>query len=249
MPRNPDKYAYVDMYYSKYHRETLFVLAVLGAAEVGKTALIQCFGSMGALMTEMEENCGYIETEEPQNSHHSVDLGVDVDEIILEVWDTPGHKRLESVALEVCYRPEMHGHMIVFDVTNTESFNHATRILANLKKHKAQISSSQQQQHVYLAQRNNYLVLVGNKCDLASSTSSSGSSNRVGEEVVKRGGGDLDDSLREVSFEAASALAAEYNSPYIEVSAATGLHVKEAFERLASDIRCMVHEDEASHYI
>lgn len=67
-----------------------------------------------------------------------------------QIWDTAGQERFQS--LTAAYYRNAVGAMIVYDITNRSSFEHATDWLAQVHDH---------------AHESLVLVLVGNKCDLA----------------------------------------------------------------------------------
>uniref|UniRef100_K3X441 Uncharacterized protein n=1 Tax=Globisporangium ultimum (strain ATCC 200006 / CBS 805.95 / DAOM BR144) TaxID=431595 RepID=K3X441_GLOUD len=67
-----------------------------------------------------------------------------------QIWDTAGQERFQS--LTAAYYRNAVGAMIVYDITNRQSFEHVPNWLAQVHEH---------------SHENLVLILVGNKCDLA----------------------------------------------------------------------------------
>lgn len=70
----------------------------------------------------------------------------------LQIWDTAGQERFRT--LTSSYYRSAHGFLIVYDVTNKESFSHVPSWIEEILKHTATVTPSLP------------YVLVGNKCDL-----------------------------------------------------------------------------------
>jgi Ras-related protein Rab-1A len=69
--------------------------------------------------------------------------------IKLNIWDTAGQERFKTIT--AAYYKGSHGVILVYDITDRESFNNIVNWLAEVRKH---------------AGPNVARVLVGNKCDL-----------------------------------------------------------------------------------
>jgi small GTP-binding protein len=119
-----------------------FKLLLLGETNVGKTSLIRRF-----------INDKFIEKQ--QTTIGAVFLTktilLDNKTIKLEIWDTAGQERYHSLA-PMCYR-NADGAIIVYDITNQDSFTRAKTWINQLKE---QAPSDIQ------------IILVGNKSDLGS---------------------------------------------------------------------------------
>ena len=125
------------------NRETqfLFKLLVIGDSGVGKSALLQGFAD-----------------NKPFTELHKATIGVDFrnkdikhedDNIKLQIWDTAGQEKYHDVTSSV-YR-EAHGIIIVYDVTNSDSFENIHYWLKGIDEH---------------ADEGCKRLLVGNKSDL-----------------------------------------------------------------------------------
>ena len=126
----------------------IFKLLLIGDGGVGKTALLLRFAD-GRLCSQM---------------HIMATIGVDFrirnievngKTIKLQIWDTAGTERFQTITT-VYYRA-VHGIMIVYDVTNTQSFDHVDERCCGF---------SWSSQVADFAPSNPIVMLVGNKCDL-----------------------------------------------------------------------------------
>ncbi|CAF3336246.1 unnamed protein product [Rotaria socialis] len=114
-------------------------------------------------------------------------------EIKLQIWDTAGQERYRS--LTGSYFKDAHAVMIVFDVTKQESFD-------NIKMWLEEINTN--------ATTDVNIVLVGNKCDLASE--------------------------RVVDYAKAKELADSLHISYMEASAKDSSNVEQIFQMLTTEI-------------
>ena len=127
---------------SKRDYDHLFKLVLIGDTGVGKSCLLLCFAD--DTYTE-----SYIST-------IGVDFRIrtleqDGTTVKLQTWDTSGQERSRTITSS--YYRGAHGIIIVYDVTDKESFNNVKHWMQEIDR--------------YAADGVNKL-LVGNKCDLAS---------------------------------------------------------------------------------
>ncbi|KAH0503161.1 ras-related protein Rab-42 [Microtus oregoni] len=124
-----------------------FRIALLGDAAVGKTSLLRRYvaGARGAVEPEPEPTVGV----EFYSRALQLPAGLRVK---LQLWDTAGHERFRTITRSF-YR-NMVGVLLVFDVTNRESFEHIQAW------HQEVLSSQGPDKVIFL--------LIGHKCDLSS---------------------------------------------------------------------------------
>ena len=79
----------------------------------------------------------------------SKDLIYDGKKIKLQIWDTAGEERFRTIISS--YYRGAHGILLIFDLTEIESFNNLNNWLTEIEKN---------------ANKNVVKVLIGNKCDL-----------------------------------------------------------------------------------
>ena len=118
-----------------------YKIMVLGESRVGKTSLIKRytkdqFGGVYLTTVGMDFQDKIIEIEDKK--------------IRLQVWDTAGQERFRNVTKS--YFQSSHGLLVVYDITDKESFEKINFWMKNIKEN---------------APENAKLILVGNKCDLA----------------------------------------------------------------------------------
>lgn len=119
----------------------LFKLLLIGDSGVGKSCLLLRFADDS--YTE-----SYISTIGVDFKIRTIEL--DSKAIKLQIWDTAGQERFRTISST--YYRGAHGIIVVYDITNNESFNNVKRWLTEIDKY---------------ARENVNKLLVGNKVDLA----------------------------------------------------------------------------------
>jgi len=117
-------------------------LMMLGDAAVGKTWLMMRYTSNSFDASQI-----YILTVGIDHKTKIIDL--DGTKVKLSLWDTGGQERFRSIAIS--YYRSAHGIMLVYDVTDRDTFTSVTHWITRIQEHADACVS---------------IVLVGNKCDL-----------------------------------------------------------------------------------
>lgn len=120
----------------------LFKLLLIGDSAVGKSCLLLRFADRA--YTE-----SYISTIGVDFKIRTIEL--DGKRIKLQIWDTAGQERFRTITSS--YYRGAHGIIVVYDVTEMESFNNVKTWMVEIDKY---------------ACENVNKLLVGNKCDLVS---------------------------------------------------------------------------------
>ena len=161
----------------------LFKILIIGDSGVGKTALLLRY-TEGVFNPEFHSTIGV------DFKINTVDI--DGKLVKMQLWDTAGQDRFRNIVAS--YYRGAHGVILVYDVTNEDSFSNVRSWVNETKTHL--------QDHVPK-------LLVGNK---------------------------VDEPSRVISPENGQSLASQLGMEWIETSAKSEFHVKEAFENMARTI-------------
>lgn len=113
---------------------------VIGDSTVGKTALLLKYVEGVYTSTTMTIGIDF----------KNKNIEIDGKEIKLQLWDTAGQERFKTIS--VSYFRRAHGIALLYDVSNTQSFEHVPSWLDSVAQNTL---------------RKVPLILIGNKCDLA----------------------------------------------------------------------------------
>jgi len=104
--------------------DLIYKILLIGDAGVGKSNLLQRY------------------TDDPFSENHIATIGVDFKirtvefdgkRIKLQIWDTAGQERFRTIASS--YYRNAHGFLVVYDVTNTESFQNVGMWLEEISRY------------------------------------------------------------------------------------------------------------------
>ncbi|KAE8772340.1 GTP-binding protein YPTM1 [Hordeum vulgare] len=126
-----------------FQHDYLFKLLLIGDSSVGKSCFLLRFADDSYVDS-------YISTIGVDFKIRTLDM--DGKTIKLQIWDTAGQERFRTITSS--YYRGAHGIIIVYDITDMESFNNVKQWLSEINKY---------------ANDSVRKLLVGNKCDLAES--------------------------------------------------------------------------------
>ena len=112
-------------------------IAIVGDSQVGKSSLLHKFSGRNDSKCTIGVDFQFI------------NVVLEDNEVKLLVWDISGHKRFEDIA--VSYYQSASGFLLVFDITNEESFFSLHKRIQTIKEHCKEFAE---------------VILVGTKCDL-----------------------------------------------------------------------------------
>ncbi|KAI0086424.1 ras-domain-containing protein [Irpex rosettiformis] len=140
----------------------------------------------------------------------------------LQCWDTAGTESFRSITRS--YYRGAAGCLLVYDVTNRQSFVHARSWLKDVREH---------------ADPHLTCILVGNKVDLCSDAESADAEQTVS--TSQESTSHRPRRKREVTTDEAELWAKEEGLLFVEASAKSGVNVEFAFEEATRDILRKVH--------
>jgi small GTP-binding protein len=129
-----------------------FKIVVIGASSVGKSSIVQRL-TQGTFNQDGTATCGA--------DFYAYLCPVGNNTVKLQIWDTAGQERFRAISRS--YFRNAVGAVLVYDVTNLQSFDQLADWLTDLQT---------------LATPNAYILLVGNKADLEKE-------RQIGPELVK----------------------------------------------------------------
>lgn len=162
----------------------VFKVVLIGDSAVGKSQLLARF-ARNEFSIDSKATIGV--------EFQTKTLVIDQKIVKAQIWDTAGQERYRAVT-SAYYRGAV-GAMLVYDMTKRQSFDHIARWLDELRGH---------------ADKNIVIMLIGNKCDLAS--------------------------LRAVPIEDAKEFAERENLFFMETSALDSTNVETAFLTVLTEI-------------
>ncbi|WMV12348.1 hypothetical protein MTR67_005733 [Solanum verrucosum] len=183
----------------------LFKLLLIGDSSVGKSCLLLRFADDSYVDS-------YISTIGVDFKIRTVEQ--DGKTIKLQIWDTAGQERFRTITSS--YYRGAHGIIIVYDVTEMESFNNVKQWLNEIDRY---------------ANESVCKLLVGNKCDLVENkvVDTQMGKWKIEEDILKL--------LQSSLLLAVAALADELGIPFLETSAKDSINVEQAFLTMAGEIK------------
>ena len=119
-----------------------FKVVIVGSSTVGKSSIVQRL-VQGTFTEDGAATCGA--------DFYTYTCPVNSNNVKLQIWDTAGQERFRSISKS--YLRNAVGAILVYDITNMQSFDQLTDWLNDLQT---------------LCSPNAYIILVGNKIDLES---------------------------------------------------------------------------------
>ncbi|KAM9733695.1 ras-related protein Rab-1B-like isoform 3-T3 [Menidia menidia] len=181
----------------------LFKLLLIGDSGVGKSCLLLRFA-------DDTYTDSYISTIGVDFKIRTIDM--EGKTVKLQIWDTAGQERFRTITSS--YYRGAHGIIIVYDVTEQESFNNVRQWLDEIERYACENVSR---------------LLVGNKSDLVSKKVVDAASAQV-------------TGTASISFRAPE-LASTLKVPFMETSAKSSVNVERAFLTMASEIHKRLASD------
>ncbi|KAG5248435.1 ras-related protein [Salix suchowensis] len=184
----------------------LFKLLLIGDSSVGKSCLLLRFADDSYVDS-------YISTIGVDFKIRTVEQ--DGKTIKLQIWDTAGQERFRTITSS--YYRGAHGIIIVYDVTEMESFNNVKQWLHEIDRY---------------ANDSVCKLLVGNKCDLVE--------NKVVDTEQQRYiylNSAIFDMIFMFPMGLFQAFADELGIPFLETSAKDSINVEQAFLTMAGEIK------------
>ena len=118
----------------------LYKILLIGNSAVGKSSLLLRF-------VDSTWNDAFVPTIGVDFKVRT--MNIDGKKVKLQIWDTAGQERFKNITSS--YYRGAHGIMVVYDITDMESFNNVSNWLIEIEKN---------------AKKNAYKILIGNKNDL-----------------------------------------------------------------------------------
>ena len=123
-----------------YYDEKIKIM-IIGETKVGKTSLISKYCKNEFTGGEYLSTIGI--------DFQIKNLEINSKKIRLQIWDTAGEERFRNIAKN--YFQSSDGFLVVYDITNNESFDTLDYWIEEIKSNSQEISK---------------MILVGNKCDM-----------------------------------------------------------------------------------
>lgn len=194
----------------------LFKLLLIGDSGVGKSCLLLRFAD--DTYTE-----SYISTIGVDFKIRTIEL--DGKTIKLQIWDTAGQERFRTITSS--YYRGAHGIIVVYDVTDLDSFNNVKQWLHEIDRY---------------ACDNVNKLLVGNKCDMSARKVVDYNTAKEFAEQLGKWWSKSSLLLAEISLYYHLSLTRFYSCkttgiPFLETSARTSTNVEQAFLTMAAEIK------------
>ena len=164
--------------------DMIFKIILVGDSSVGKTNILSRY-----LNNTFEETTKPTVGVEFNSKTYKIQDNI----VKAQIWDTAGQERYRSITS--AYYKGAKGCLLIYDITRKKTFESIDRWISQFKE---------------TADKDLFIILVGNKCDLAD--------------------------VRRVSKEEAEKKAKFYNMAFIETSALNGTNVEKAFETLINEV-------------
>ena len=164
--------------------DMIFKIILVGDSSVGKTNILSRY-----LNNTFEETTKPTVGVEFNSKTYKIQDNI----VKAQIWDTAGQERYRSITS--AYYKGAKGCLLIYDITRKKTFENVDKWISQFKES---------------ADKDLYIILIGNKCDLAD--------------------------VRQVSKEEAEKKAKFYNMAFIETSALNGTNVEKAFDTLINEV-------------